>query len=154
MLHLLDENLSRIGSFETYGGLIDYIHKSRIFKLRFLIYRTYPFDSVLDGEEANWRFVYYKHAELRTAYSCMKEPPLKETEKEAFDQGLDLIEICQGDPGRPLQIPVTADVNIQQLQQNWCEAYCKAYRYSITETLGGENIPEPPVAGGQDDLVV
>ena len=154
MLHLLDENLSQIGSFETYRDLIDYIHKSRVYKLRFLIYRTYPFDSVLDGEEANWRFIYYKHAELKTVYSCMKEPPLTKTEKEAFDQGLDLIEICQDDPARPLQIPVTADVDIQKLQKNWCEAYCKAHRYSITETSGDKNVPEFPMTGGQDDLVV
>ncbi len=154
MLHLLDKNLSRIGSFETYGSLIDYIHHSRIRKLRFLIYRTYPFDSVLDGEESNWRFVYYKHAQLRTVYSCMKEPPLTQIEKEAFDQELDLIELYQGDPARPLQIPVTDDVNIQQLQRNWCESYCKTHEYSITETFNNESVPESPGTGGSDDLGV
>lgn len=154
MLHLLDQHHNPIGTFETYECLIDYIHKSRIYKLRLLIYRNYSFENVLDLEETRWRFVHYKHAELSVIYSCMKEPPIKGIEKQAFDQGLDLIEVYQGSPTNPLQIPVTPDLNIQKLQKDWCESYCKAHGYSLLYGDGestDEDSAEPQTTGDADD---
>lgn len=139
MLHLLDQYHGSIGTFETYDSLIDYIHKSRLYKLRLLIYRHYPFENVFGVEETRWRFVYYKHAELIVIYSCMKEPPIKGVEKQAFDDGLDLIEVYQEDPSSPLQIPVTEDLDIESLKKEWCEAYCKAHGYKVIEDYHSPN---------------
>jgi len=152
MLHLLDENFSRIGSFNTHDEVVDFIHNSQIYHL---VYSSNSLGATLDLEETGWRFVYYRHSELNIIYSCMKEPPIKGVESEAFDQGLDLIEIHHGSPLNPIQIPVTPDLDIEHLKKEWCEAYCKAHGYSLLETLNNnEGLSESPMTGGSDDLVV
>ena len=154
MLHLLDENFSRIGSFKIYDEVVDFIHNSQIYHLVYVSKHHYPLAETLDLKEVGWRFVYYKHTELNIIYSCMKEPPIKGIEREAFEQGLDLIEVHHGNPLNPIQLAVTADLDIEFLKKEWCEAYCKAHGYSLIETLNNEGLSESPMTGGADDLVV
>ena len=148
MLHLLDENFSRIGSFKTYGEVVDFIHNSQIYHLTYVNNRDYSLGATLDLKDTGWRFVYYKHSELNTIYSCMKEPPIEGIEREAFEQGLDLIEIHHGSPLNPIQLPVRQDLDIESLKKKWCEAYCKAHGYSLIETLSNENLSQPSTPGG------
>ena len=154
MLHLLDENFSRIGSFKTYDEVVGFIHNSQIYHLVYVNNRDCPLVSPLDLKDTGWRFVCYKHSELNTIYSCMKEPPIQGIEREAFEQGLDLIEIHHGSPLNPIQLPVRQDLDIESLKKEWCEAYCKAHGYSLIETFNNENQSEPSTPGGSDDLVV
>jgi hypothetical protein len=154
MLHLLDENFSRIGSFNTHDEVVGFIHNSQIYHLVYVNNRDDYLGGTLDLAEMGWRFVYYRHSELNIIYSCMSEPPIKGIELEAFKQGLDLIEIHHGSPLNPIQIPVTEDLDIESLKKEWCEAYCKAHGYSLIETLKNEGLSESPMTGGSDDLVV
>ncbi len=154
MLHLLDENFSRIGSFKTYGEVVDFIHNSQIYHLVHVNISGHPLVSPLDLKDTGWRFVYYKHSELNTIYSCMKDSPIKGIEREAFEQGLDLIEIHHGSPLNPIQLPVKEGLDIESLKKEWCEVYCKAYGYSLIETLSNENLSRPSTPGGSDDMAV
>lgn len=154
MLHLLDEQLGRIGSFKTYNEVVDFIHEVQTYRLTYINTRDYPLVVPLDHVKSRWRFVYYKHSELTIIYSCMKEPPINGIERQAFEMGLDLIEIYQGDAKNPLQTPVTADLNIQKLHKDWCESCCKTYGYTLLETFGNESLSELPTTGGGSDLVV
>jgi len=140
MLHLLDESFSRIGSFKNYGEVVDFIHNSQIYQLTYANNQEHPLVSVLDLKDTKWRFVYYKHSELNIIYSCMNEPPIHGIERQAFEQGLDLIEIHYGSSLDPFQFPVTADLDIESLRKEWCEAYCKAHGYVLMEALNNENL--------------
>lgn len=154
MLHLLDENFSRLGSFETYSELVDFIHNSQIYHLTYISNHDHPLVSPLDLKDTGWRFVYYKHSDLNIIYSCMHEPPIKGIERQAFDLGLDLIEIHHGSPINPIQLPVTADLDIEYLKKEWCEAYCTVHRYSLLRGLNNEDLPISliPNDGGANDL--
>lgn len=154
MLHLLDENFSRIGSLKNYDEVVAFIHNSQIYQLVYVSNHNYPLAATLDLKEAGWRLVYYKHTELNIIYSCMNEPPIKGIEKQAFEQSLDLIEVHHGSPLNPIQIPVTEDLNVESLKKEWCEAYCKAHGYSLLKTLNNDNFSQPSIPGGFDDLVV
>jgi len=154
MLHLLDEYFDQLGSFKTYGEVVDFIHNSQIYHLVYVNTRDHPLVGGLDLKEREWRFVYYKHSELNIIYSCMNEHSIQGIERQAFDQGLDLIEVHHGSPLNPIQIPVTEDLDIESLKKEWCEAYCKYHGYTIIEALGNENPSEPSTPGGSDDLVV
>lgn len=158
MIHLLDEEKKEIGRFYTYSQVVDYIHKAQIYHLRYLIYRKNPsLESPLDLADTKWRFVYYKHGDLNTIYTSRKEPPPKGIEKQAFDRGLDLIEIHRNDLLNPLQIPVTVDLDIGALEKDWCLAYCKANGYTLTEESfpesgkGDEPCTLSPSKGGKND---
>lgn len=154
MLNLLNEQNALIGSFHSYSEIIQYIHHSQIYQLSHRNIPGYP--SVLPPGQKDdcWRFVYYKHSELNIIYSCMKEPPITGLEKEAFDQGLDLIEIHHNNRFNPVQVPVTAKLDIELLKKEWCEAYCDAHGFKLTEFLSGEHISEPSITGGSNDLAV
>ena len=116
MLHLLNETRTSIGSFANYNDLVDHINKTDLSRAKFLnaLNNTLVVPHVLD--QSLWSFIYYKHDFLSTIYSCMKEPPLTGIEREAFRQGLDLIEINQGSEDNPLQIPVDRHTDIESLK--------------------------------------
>jgi hypothetical protein len=105
-------------------------------------------------DQGFWSFIYYEYDFLNTVYSCMKDPPLTEIEREAFRQGLDLIEIQQGNEDNPLQIPVDRNTDIESLKKEWCEDYCKAHGYFLKVTLHNETDPESLKTGGSDDPAV
>lgn len=48
MLHLLDENFSRIGSFKTYDEVVGFIHNSQIYHLVYVNNRDCPLVSPLN----------------------------------------------------------------------------------------------------------
>lgn len=156
MLHLLDKHYARIGSFRTYGEVVEFIHNSQIYHVNSIKTRDHPLISSLELKEVRWRFAYYRHEELDIIYSSMKEPPIKGIELQAFEQGLDLIEIHYGIPLNPIQLLVRSGLDIESLMREWCEAYCNSQGYSLIEivTLNIEDVSGSPKTGGADDLVV
>ena len=154
MLHILDEHLAQIASFKTYGEFIDFIHKSQIYHLKHINTNNSTFVGGLGVVDTRWLFFYYKHSELAAIYSSINQPPIREIERQAFEQGLDLIEIHRGDDLNSLQIVVTRDLDIESLKKEWCEAFCKKHGYSIVATLHNENSSGTPTTGGDDDLAI
>ena len=53
--------------------------------------------------------------------------------RQAYEQELDLLEMCKGDLNKPLQIPVSPDVDVEHLLKIWCFEYCKAHGYEVKE---------------------
>ena len=120
MIHLLNETHQNIGDFQNYNDLADYIHKIELSRTRLLIAIDPDLNIFPDWEQERWGFTIYTHEFSKTIYSAMREPPLTGIELEAFQQGLDLIEIYYGDANNPVQIPITEDTNIESLRKDWC----------------------------------
>ena len=151
MLHLLNETRTSIGSFANYNDLVDHINKTELSRIKFLnaLNHTLAVPYVLD--QRFWSFIYYKYDFLKNIYSCMKEPPLTGIEREAFRQGLDLIEINQGSEDNPLQIPVDRDTDIESLKKDFCLAYCWAHDYVLSETFETTEPSQSLDFGNMDD---
>ncbi|MBM3468580.1 MAG: hypothetical protein FJX71_04020 [Alphaproteobacteria bacterium] len=80
-----------------------------------------------------WSFALYTNKRLSYIYYKTLERSFSKVGKEAFEQELDLIEICKGDYESPIQIPVTADVNVNELRKNWCQEYCETHDYVLVD---------------------
>ena len=153
MLQLLNQYHTPTGTFETYGSLIEHIHKIELSRLDFLnrMHSTLQHSYVFEGW-GMWRFIVYRHEELKEIYAVMDNPPLTGIEREAFEQKLGLVEVRKGSVGLPVRILLTEDLDIRALQKDWCESYCEAHGYSILEDLNSEIPSGLPTAGGSDDL--
>ena len=77
------------------------------------------------------------------------EHDLEETRKEASKK-FDILEIVNGDPKKPVFIPITPDVDIKSLQQQWCQNYCKAQGYALFEVSSPDDFKE--TGGGHDHV--
>lgn len=132
MIQLFGPDRSIIGLFKDYDGLFNHINTTENSKLL-------ESSSCFPGEI--WSFVLFTNKRLSYIYYKTLERSFSKIGKEAFEQELDLIEISKGDYKNPLQIPVTSDVNVQELKKNWCQEYCDAHDYMIVEYNNFENDP-------------
>lgn len=151
MLNLLNEQHRCIGSFRTYNEVISYIHNSQIYNLVHVNDLYEPLIEAIHLKNISWRFIQYKHSELNIIYSCMYKPLLKGIEKEAFNNGLDLIEIYYGSLIYPIQFAVTPDLDIESLKWEWCQAYCEAHGQKLVVALSTEKQSEISREGGSND---
>ena len=124
MIQLFRSDGNAIGLFEDFDKLSNHINTIETTKL------TEP-RSCFD--EDIWSFSLFTNKRLSYIFYKTLEQSFSKIGKEAFDQGLDLIEISKGDYGNPLQIPVTPDVDIQELKKNWCYEYCDAHGYVMID---------------------
>jgi len=159
MISLLDEDQKELGRFSRWSQVVDYIHKIQVYQLKYLTYCKLPFqEKHAELLETAWRFVYYRQADLTTIYASFKEditPTVRE--KQAFDQGHDLIEIYKGDL-MCIQVSVPVDLDISLLEKDWCQEYCEAHGYLLLESLDKKSIDDnsskASTTGGADDLVI
>ena len=85
------------------------------------------------GLEAMPDWIFCRHSACRVnnwyAYVAA-HPRTSEAERE-----LDVIEIIQ-DALQPVRfVPVTPKVSVDNIQREWCRAYCKSRGYTVIETL-------------------
>lgn len=124
MIQVFASDKTVIGLFKDYEAFFTYINALENSKLT-------ESRSCFPGEI--WSFVLFTNKRLSYIYHKTLERSFSKIGKEAFEQELDLIEISKGDHKSPLQIPVTPDVDVQKLKENWCQEYCDAHNYTLVE---------------------
>lgn len=109
--------------FQNYHDFCEYINKTERFK-------------TLESGKKRWRFSRRKHETLSFVYDRIPrsfEEVFTPQEKEAFEKGLELIEIFKGDEKNPEQILFTTHLDIESLKRDWCRDYCLEHGYEISE---------------------
>ena len=145
MIQLFQSDGSAIGLFEDFDELSHHINTIETAKI---------VNSRTTFDEDIWSFSLFTNKRLSYIFYKTLERSFSKTGKEAFDQGFDLIEISKGDYENPLQIPVTPDVNIEELKKNWCYEYCDARGYVIIdyrnsfESDPSMSVPAANIMGG------
>lgn len=124
MIQVFGSDKKPVGLFKNYDELFKYINT--IENSKFL-----ECSSASLGE--TWSFALYTNKRLSYIYYKTLERSFSKVGKEAFEQELDLIEIYKGDFNNPIQIPVTPDVNVQELKENWCHEYCDTHNYLLVD---------------------
>jgi hypothetical protein len=124
MIQVFGSNKEAIGQFDNYDALFKHINSIENSKLAECSSRSL-------GEI--WSFALYTNKRLSYIYYKTLERSFSKVGKEAFEQELDLIEIYKGDFQNPIQIPVTADINVQELKESWCQEYCEAHHYLLVD---------------------
>jgi len=124
MMQVFDPNQMPLGLFQNYNELFKYIQNMENLKL---------LEGHICFQDEPWSFTLYTHKRLSYIYPKFLEKYFSKSGKQAYEQELDLLEIYKGDYHNPIQIPVTQDVDIQDLQKNWCQDYCNAHNYVLVE---------------------
>ena len=105
--------------FNTYNGLFGHIVESENLKL---------FGDHRQFAQTEWSFVVFSPQNVSRLYQNREKNSMPQILKEAYENGLSLIEICTGDCEHPVQILCTPDVDIDNLKKTWSLEYCKAHK--------------------------
>ncbi len=123
MIEIFNENKGTLG-FQSYNSLFKHIREIEKQKL-------------LETGQMDWNFIIHSNERLSGTYwSAVKalEIFLTLKEQEAYENGLNLLEIWKGDPDNPYQIILTPDVNVKEIKKSWCRDYCIENGYKVSET--------------------
>ena len=110
--------------YNGYGDLFDCLMKHENLKL---LAKKPDFNSL------NWSFVIYPPKRVAILHAHQQNP--SQMIKEAFENGLSLVEVCTGDYENPVQIVLTPNVNLEYLKKKWCLDYCRFHHLIVREYL-------------------
>jgi hypothetical protein len=82
-------------------------------------------------QHMDWSFTIHPPKQVAAFYNYVNDP--SGAIKEAFDDGLPLIEICIGDYKKPTYIPLTPNVNMDYLKRKWCVDWCTWHHLLVRE---------------------
>jgi hypothetical protein len=125
MIEIFNESKGKLG-FQSYNSLFRHI-------------REIEKEKLLETGQMDWSFVIHSNERLSGTYwSAVKalEIFLTPKEQEAYETGLNLLEIWKGDPDNPYQIILTPDVNVKEIKKSWCRDYCIENGYTVCEVDG------------------
>jgi hypothetical protein len=124
MIDIFNEGKGNMESFQSYDALLKHI--KAIEKRKF----------VETGQE-DWIFTIHSHERLAGFYwNAVKAISILLTEKEqdAYENGLNLLEMCKGDQNNSIQIILTPDIDVNEIIKNWCRDYCLNHGYIFLGT--------------------
>ena len=122
---------SLVGSYKNFEDVCDYFMRLEHFKAadRGSFYHgSFP--------EEKWEFCYYTHEHLCAIVGGIEQDEeLTKVEWEAYENELDLIEVCTGDPQAFQQIILFPDVDVTELARDWSFDYAHAKNFSLFELI-------------------
>jgi hypothetical protein len=125
MLNLFKNDGTPVKVFEDYLALYLYITHQENLKL----FPDHP-----EFGAFPWNFSVLSPERIVKLIQTLKKHYNTTTLRKARDRKLSMIEICEGDYRYIAQILVTPDVDIADLRDDWCLAWCKAHDMFATET--------------------
>lgn len=124
MIEIFNEVKGSLETFKNYDDLFKYIKAIERQKL------------IEQGQEG-WIFTIYSNESLERFYwNAIKaiEILLTEKEQDAYENGLDLLEMSKGYEDSTTQIILTPDIDIEVLKEDWCKDYCLSHGYIFLGT--------------------
>ena len=116
-----------VGSYKRFEDVCDYFMRLEHFKTK----NRHSFS------EERWEFSYYSYEYLRANFGRLKRNVPSKMEREAYENKLDVIEVCTGDPQMLQQIVLFPDVDVEELAREWCFDYARAKDFSLFELIEG-----------------
>lgn len=98
-------------------------------------------------EDGKWGFVWHSYKRLAAVLEKMQDR-LSSTERQAFEEELDLIDVFCGDILTARQYAVTPDLDAESLARGWCYDYASAHGFVILESLTGGRGEESGMTAG------
>jgi hypothetical protein len=130
VIQLFNKNTEEKRSFQNSNELFKFIRDMEHSKL---------FEDHPEFGSFSWSFRVFKRRSIVEYYHNIKEEDLTSPIRQAYEQELDLLEMCKGDLKKPLQIPVSPDVDVEHLRKIWCFEYCRAHGYEVREDYHSPN---------------
>ena len=85
--------------------------------------------------KGKWIFARHSHQRVLSFYKYIRDQEIsvQPAEKLVPAKAGDILEMINGNVNKPIFIPVTPDVDVMALQQQWCQNYCKEHNYALFE---------------------
>jgi hypothetical protein len=125
MIEIFNEVKGNTESFESYDALLKHIKA---------IEKQKQLETRIKNDREFWSFIIHSNQRLSSVYwRAIKATGILLTEKEqdAYENGLNLLEMCNGDQDNPTQIILTPDINLKEITKSWCRDYCLNHGYII-----------------------
>ena len=125
MIEVFNEGKGSTESFESYDALLKHIKE---------IEKQKQLETRKENDREFWSFIIHSNQRLSSVYwRAIKATDILLTEKEqdAYEKGLNLLEMCKGDQNNPTQIILTPDINLNEITKSWCRDYCLSHGYII-----------------------
>jgi len=118
--------------FETYGKAFDLLCE-----LDGDIGNRKPGNSIRFETGGDWSFVVYPPEKVEALAFGLRQFPEDPGFRQAYAEGLELLEVCDGDYADPQYIALTPDVDLYGFKKQWLQNYCAAHGLAIGDcTLG------------------
>ena len=120
MIDIFNEDTGNMEAFKSYDDLLEHIKALENQKF------------VETGEKQYWIFNVHSPESLAGPYWKAAKAIsilLTKEEQDAYENGLNLIEMFKGDNENPTQIILTPDIDIKEIQKKWCREYCSKHGY-------------------------
>ena len=126
MIEIFNKGKGNIETFENYEALLKHIKE--IEKRKFE-----------ETKKEDWSFTIHSHERLSRLYwDAVKafRTFMTEKEQDAYENELNLLEMCKGDEDNATQIILTPDIDIKEIKESWCRDYCLNHGYSFLDKMG------------------
>jgi hypothetical protein len=125
MIEIFNEVEGSTESFQSYDALLKHIKEIEEQKQQ---------ETRLKNDRELWSFIIHPNQRLSSVYwRAIKATSILLTEKEqdAYEKGLNLLEMCNGTQDNLTQIILTPDINLKEITKSWCRDYCLNHGYII-----------------------
>jgi hypothetical protein len=125
MIEIFNEGKGNTESFQSYDALLKHIKEIEEQKQQ---------ETRLKNDRELWSFIIHPNQRLSSVYwRAIKATSILLTEKEqdAYEKGLNLLEMCNGNQDNLTQIILTPDINLKEITKSWCRDYCLNHGYII-----------------------
>jgi len=126
-----------VGFYRTFEGVCEYFVRLERFRAmdQGLSCSEYPGAF----SEYRWDFSCISFRRLRMCVEGLKaDARLSMAEQEAYVNGLDLLELCEGDSRTFEQIALFPGVDVEGLARDWSFGYARAKNFTLFELVDGE----------------
>jgi len=117
MIQIKTKSGKAVGMYKDYEELFEHIVEQENLKL---------LDKKPDFQDMYWSFMIYPPRQVPSIYTYRRSSC--DAVREAFMEGLPLIEICTGDFENPRYIAMTPNTDLPYLKKQWCQDYCSNSR--------------------------
>jgi hypothetical protein len=128
MIIIVDQNKTKVTSFQTYWDVFHHI-----------VEELEKPKQARDPLLPNWTFTIHPYQRALNFHKYMAETLETGIGGKSNRQGLSILEQCQGNVGKVSMLPVTPDLKIDDLKQEWCQNYLRAHGFFC---LKADELPE------------
>ena len=125
MIEIFNEDKGSTESFQSYDTLLKHIKEIEEHKQQ---------ETRMENDRELWSFIIHPNQRLSSVYwRAIKATSILLTEKEqdAYEKGLNLLEMCNGNQDTLTQIILTPDINLKEITKSWCRDYCLKHGFII-----------------------
>ncbi|MCE3230518.1 MAG: hypothetical protein K0R52_446 [Alphaproteobacteria bacterium] len=128
MIQLFKEDGTKVESVKTRQELYDYITHLENLRILEALEKNPP-----KFPQSPWSFTARSREEVAYLLQHNQIQHNIPIMMEAFEKGLGLLEICKGDCNNLIHIILTRDIDVEALKYTWCQDFCKAFGYVLSE---------------------